>query len=126
MVAAIETVWGSLAEPGTRLFLRMTTQRCEVQYRLRTRNMRRIVALVRLPCLVFLATLASSSQVASPTTEIKPPDLALILQRLEDIQHQDPAQSRPYDLTREYKVFHGSDEKPTSEVIAQITLFLPT
>ena len=87
--------------------------------------MRRIVALVRLPCLVFLATLASSSQVASPTTEIKPPDLALILQRLEDIQHQDPAQSRPYDLTREYKVFHGSDEKPTSEVIAQINFVPP-
>ena len=55
--------------------------------------------------LVFLATLASPSQVTSSTAEIKSPDLNLILQRLEDIQHQDPAQSRPYDVTREYKVF---------------------
>ena len=102
----------------------MTTQGCEVQYRLRTGKVRRIVALVRLPCLVLLATLASSSQVAPSTTEIKPPDLTLILQRLEDIQHQDPAQSRPYELTREYKVFHGSDKKPTSEVMAQIN-FVP-
>ncbi len=116
---------GPLAEPCTRIFLGMTTQGCEVQYRLRTRKVRRIVALVRLPCLVFLATLASSSQVAPSTTEIKPPDLTLILQRLEDIQHQDPAQSRPYELTREYKVFHGSDKKPTSEVMAQINFVPP-
>ncbi len=87
--------------------------------------MRRIVAPVRLPCLVLLATLASSSQVAPSTTEIKPPDLNLILQRLEDIQHQDPAQSRPYELTREYEVLHSSDKKPTSEVMAQINFVPP-
>ena len=103
----------------------MTTQGSEVQYRRRTRKVRRIVALVCLPCLVFLATLASSSQVASSTSEIKSPDLNVILQRLEDIQHRDPAQSRPYELTREYKVFHGSDKKPTSEVMAQINFVPP-
>ncbi len=116
---------GPLAEPCTRVFLGMTTQGSEVQYRLRIRNVPRIVALVRLPCLVFLATLASSSQVAPSTAEIKSPDLTLILQRLEDIQPQDPAQSRPYELTREYKVFHGSDKKPTSEVMAQINFVPP-
>ena len=42
-----------------------------------------------LPGFVLLATLASSSQVTSSTAEIKSPDLNLILQRLEDIQHQD-------------------------------------
>ena len=78
-----------------------------------------------LPGLVFLATLASSSQVTPSTAEIKSPDLTLILQRLEDIQHQDPAQSRPYELTREYKVFHGSDNQPTSEVMAQINFVPP-
>ena len=103
----------------------MTTQGSEVQYRLRTRKVRRVVALVGLSSLVFLATLASSSQVAPSTTKIKSPDLTLILQRLEDIQHQDPAQSRPYELTREYKVFHGSDKKPTSEVMAQINFVPP-
>jgi hypothetical protein len=66
------------------------------------------------PRLVFLATLVSSSQVLSSTAEIKSPDLNLIVQRLEDIQHQDPAQSRPYEVTREYKVFRGDDKQPTS------------
>ena len=60
-----------------------------------------------LPVLIFLATLASPSQVTRSTAEVESPDLNLILQRLEDIQHQDPALSRPYEVTREYKVFHG-------------------
>jgi hypothetical protein len=72
-----------------------------------------------------VATLASSSQVPSSTTEIEPPDLNLILQRLEDVQHQDPAQSRPYEVTREYKVFRGNDKQPTSEVMAQINFVPP-
>jgi hypothetical protein len=75
--------------------------------------------------LVFLATLASSSQVPSSTPEIKSPDLNLILQRLEDVQHQDPAQSRPYEVTREYKVFPGYDRQPTSEVMTQINFVPP-
>jgi hypothetical protein len=53
-----------------------------------------------LPVLIFLATLTSSLQVPSPIAEI-PPDLNLILQRLEEVQHQDPAQSRAYEVTRE-------------------------
>ena len=77
-----------------------------------------------LPVLVFLATLASS-QVPSPTPAINSPDPNLILQRLEDAQHQDPAQSRPYEVTREYKVFRGSDKQPTSEVMAQINFIPP-
>jgi hypothetical protein len=78
-----------------------------------------------LPALVFLTTLASSSQVPSATAEIESPDLNLILQRLEDVQHQDPAQSRAYEVTREYKVFRGSDKQPTSEVMAQINFVPP-
>jgi hypothetical protein len=74
---------------------------------------------------VLLATLASSSQVTPSTTEIKPPGLDLILQRLEDVQHQNSAQSRPYEVTREYKVFRGDDKQPTSEVIAQINFVPP-
>jgi hypothetical protein len=72
---------------------------------------------------VLLATLASSSQVTSSTNEI--PDLNLILQRMEDISHRDPAQSRPYEVTREYKVFGGDDKQPTSEVMAQINFVPP-
>src|SRR5579862_7685506 len=78
-----------------------------------------------LPVLALLATLASSSQVTSPTAEIKSPDLHLILQGLEDVQHQDPAQSRPYEVTRQYKVFHGYDKQPTSEIVAQINFVPP-
>lgn len=78
-----------------------------------------------LPGLVFFATLASSSQGPPPTAEIKSPDLNLILQRLEEVQHQDPAQSRPYDVKREYKVFRGYDQQPTSEVMAQINFVPP-
>jgi hypothetical protein len=74
---------------------------------------------------VLLATLASSSQVTSSTDEIKSPDLNLILQRLEDIQHQDPAQARPYEVTREYKVLRGYNAQPTSEITAQINFVPP-
>ncbi len=78
-----------------------------------------------LPVLVFLATLASSSQVPSSIAEIKSPDLNLILQCVEDVQHQDPAQSRPYEVTREYKLFRGYDQQPASEVTAQINFVPP-
>jgi hypothetical protein len=77
-----------------------------------------------LPVLIFLATIASWSQAPS-TAEIKPPDLSLMLQRLESVQHQDPAESRPYEVTREYKVFRGYDQQPTSEVMAQINFVPP-
>ena len=69
-----------------------------------------------MPVLVFLATLASSSQLPSSTAEIESPDPNLILQRLEDAQQQNAAQSRPYEVMREYKVFRGNDNQPTSEV----------
>jgi hypothetical protein len=79
-----------------------------------------------LPVLIFLATLASSSRVLSSTADnIKSLDLNLILQRLEEAQHQDPAQSRPYEVTREYKVFRGDEKQPTSEVMAQINFVPP-
>ena len=78
-----------------------------------------------LPVLALLATLAPLSQVPSSTAEIKSPDLSLILQRLEDVQHQDPAQSRPYEVTREYKVFRGNIKQPSSEVVAQINFVPP-
>jgi hypothetical protein len=78
-----------------------------------------------LPGFVLLATLTSSSQVTSPSLEIKSSELDLILHRVEDIQHQNPAQSRPYEVTREYRVFHGYDEQPTAEVTAQIGFVPP-
>ena len=78
-----------------------------------------------LPVLVFLATAASSSQAPSSTAETKSLDLNLVMQRLEKVQHQDPARSRPYEVRREYKVFRGYDKQPTSEVMAQINFVPP-
>jgi hypothetical protein len=78
-----------------------------------------------LPVLVFLATLISWPQVSLATAEIQSPDLNLILQHLENAQRQDPAQSRPYEVMREYKVFHADDKQPTSEVMAQINFVPP-
>jgi hypothetical protein len=72
---------------------------------------------------VLLATLASTSQVTSSTAEI--PDLNLILQRMEDILHRDPAESLPYEVTREYKVFRDYNKRSTSEVMAQIDFVPP-
>jgi hypothetical protein len=86
--------------------------------RSRLRRTKTATPMLWLSGLVLLATLASSSQVTSSTAEI--PDLNLILQRMEDILHRDPAQSLPYEVTREYKVFRGYDHgaallRPTRE-----------
>ena len=63
-----------------------------------------------------------ASQVAPPATA---PNLDPILQRIEDAQHQNPALSRPYEVTREYKVFRGNDQQPLSEVVTQIDFVPP-
>jgi hypothetical protein len=86
---------------------------------------RRATSRLWLPIVVFLATLASSSKVPSSTADIESLDLNLILQRLEEAQHQDPAQSRPYEVIREYKVFRGDEKQPSSEVMAQINFMPP-
>jgi len=75
---------------------------------------------------VFWAALASSSQVLSSTAgNTKSLDVNLILQRLEEAQHQDPARSRPYEVIREYKVFRGNEKQPTSDVMAEINFVPP-
>ena len=61
----------------------------------------------------------------SSTDELKSLDPNLMVQRLEDVQHQDPAESRPYEVTREYKVFRGDDKQSISEVVAQINFIPP-
>jgi hypothetical protein len=78
-----------------------------------------------LPVVVFLVALALSSQMPASSAEIKSLDLNLILQRLEDVQRQNPARSQPYQVKREYKVFRGDDKHPTSEIMAQINFVPP-
>ena len=91
-------------------------------------TMRRTQAVLSGFCLLALLLLSAiplASQIASSAPEIKSPDLDLMLQRIEDAQIQNPAQSRPYEVTREYKVFRGYDPQPTSEVTAQIKFVPP-
>lgn len=76
-----------------------------------------------LSALVLVATLTSWSQAPSSTAEN--PDLNQILQRMEGMLHQDPSLSRPYEVTREYKVFRGYETQPTSEVLAEIDFVPP-
>jgi hypothetical protein len=53
------------------------------------------------------------------------PDLNLILDSMERAEAQDPAISRPYEVTREYKLFRGDALKPVSDVTAQISFIPP-
>jgi len=47
------------------------------------------------------------------------------LQSIERAQQQNPAQLRPYEVTRKYKVFRADDKQPISEVTAQISFTPP-
>jgi hypothetical protein len=57
--------------------------------------------------------------------KVAPPNLSTILDSLERIEEQNPAQSRPYKVTREYKVFHSDEPEPISDVTAQISFSPP-
>jgi hypothetical protein len=61
----------------------------------------------------------------SSSVATKSPNLNLIVQHVEDVQHQNPAQSQQYEVTREYKVFRGNEKQPTSEIEAQINFVPP-
>jgi hypothetical protein len=77
------------------------------------------------PVFIFLVALVLSSQMPASTPKIKFPDLSLIVQRLEDVQQQNRAQSHPYEVTRQYEVFRGNDKQPTSEIMTQIDFVPP-
>jgi hypothetical protein len=53
------------------------------------------------------------------------PKLNSILDSLERTGQQNPANSRQYDVTREYKVFRRNDPKPISDVTAQVSFTPP-
>ena len=75
---------------------------------------------------VLLASAASASWSQSvPVIETTAPDLDATLQSIERAQQQNPAQLRPYEVTRKYKVFRADDKQPISEVMAQISFTPP-
>jgi len=79
-----------------------------------------ISLLARLAILGFLSHLLNGQEVKT-----KPPDLNLIVDSIERTEAQNTAFSRPYMVTRQYKVFQADDPKPTSEVTAQISFTPP-
>jgi len=79
----------------------------------------------RWPAFILLSAIPLASQITLSTSEIKAPDVNLILQRIEDAQDQNPGLSQSYAVTREYKVFRGVNTQPTSEVSAQINFVPP-
>jgi hypothetical protein len=49
----------------------------------------------------------------------------VILQSLERAEQQNPARYRPHEVSRQYKGFRADDQRPTSEVAAQISFSPP-
>jgi hypothetical protein len=80
---------------------------------------------VWLTVLFFSAATACWSQSQTPVIETIAPDLDVILQSIEHAQQQNRAQSRPYQVTRQYRVFRADDKRPISEVTAQINFTPP-
>jgi hypothetical protein len=56
----------------------------------------------------------------SQEAKTDPPDVNSILDSLERTAEQNPALSRPHQVTREYKVFEEDEPNPISDVMAQI------
>ena len=80
-------------------------------------------------CLVFLSLVATAWGIPyslhAQEEKVAPPNLSSILDSLERTEEQNPAQSRPYEVTREYKVFHADEPEPISDVTAQISFSPP-
>jgi hypothetical protein len=83
----------------------------------------------RKPSIFFLALVATAGTLSyslnAQELKASPPNLDLILNSLERAEEQNPALSRPYEVTRQYKVFKGQDPNPSSEVTAQISFTPP-
>jgi hypothetical protein len=70
---------------------------------------------------VFLVLVAFQSQGRPADAKPAAPDLNVILQNLERVQQQNPAHSRSYEVTREYKEFRADNKQPTAKITAQIS-----
>jgi hypothetical protein len=80
-------------------------------------------------CLVILSLVAGAWAIPyslhGQEAKVNPPNLNSILDSMERTMEQNPARSRPYEATREYKVFHSDEPKPISDVKAQISFSPP-
>jgi hypothetical protein len=84
---------------------------------------KRVSVIIRLS--VIVALWVFPFLLRAQATRVAPPNLDSILDSLERTGVQNPALSQPHELKREYKVFHGDDPKPMSDVTTQITFTPP-
>jgi hypothetical protein len=76
---------------------------------------------------VTLATTLGGAQAVAPTANgpVPAPDLNTIVMRMEQAQRDVRAEFRPYIVTRDYKLFSENEQKPSSEVVADVTFQPP-
>jgi hypothetical protein len=74
---------------------------------------------------LLLTAVVSWPQSRAPVIETVAPDLDATLNAMEHAQQQNLAQSRPYEVTRKYRVFRSDDKQPISEVTTQISFTPP-
>lgn len=72
-----------------------------------------------------IAVLQANSQ--NSVAEFKPaaPDLGVIVPSMEQVEQQNPALTRRYEITREYKAFGADASHPAAEITAQISFAPP-
>jgi len=72
-----------------------------------------------------MASAVLLAQTQTPVIEPTAPDLDAILQSMERTQQQNSVRSRPYEVTRKYKVFRADDKQVISEIMTQISFTPP-
>jgi len=97
-----------------------------------TRKQRHVIAWTvdKWDSLIVLLSLVAATWVFpyslhAQEARVAPPNLNSILDSLERTAEQNPALSRPHEVTREYRVFQGNDPKPISDVMTQISFTPP-
>ena len=76
--------------------------------------------------LVLALLFANANAVAADLTSApeEHPDIATLVKRIMEAQLDSRARAKPYSVTREYKVFGSNEDRPRTEVLAQVN-FLP-
>lgn len=72
--------------------------------------------------LLFANTNGSATDLSAMSNDH--PDISTLIKRIVEAQLDNRARSKPYSVTREYKVFGGDINRPRTEVLAQVN-FLP-
>jgi len=72
--------------------------------------------------LLFANTNGFATDLSAPSNS--DPDISTLVKRIVEAQLDNRTRSRPYSVTREYKVFGGDANRPRTEVLAQVN-FLP-